>query len=161
MPIEYSTTVPFVGSGKRALAVAQTTLVSLNFRILSSSETELNVSGRGINSTRENPLKTVTEATFLIRNAAIEVRANLGGAEKMRRFLTIFPLALAAFFLIVWTTIAYFVPEFRHWWIFVLPLIPLSPWLFLTPIICRSFERRSKDAIDSLVGNMVLLGSTD
>jgi hypothetical protein len=161
MPIEYSTTVPFAGSGKRALAVAQTTLVSLNFRIVSSSETELRVSGRGINSTRENPLKTVTEATFLVRNAAIEIAAKLGGVEKLRRFLRIFPIALATFFLLVWTTIAYFLPDFRHWWIFVIPLAPLSPWIFLTPIISRSFERRSRDAMDSLVGNMVLLGSAD
>ena len=161
MPIEYLKTVPFPGSAKRALAVAQSTLVALNFQITASSDYELQVTGPGINSTRENPLKAMTKGSFVVRNAAIEVKAVLGGAERMIRFLRIFPLMMAIFFMIVWGVLAFFLPIFRLWWVFAIPLVALSPWLFLTPMIGRSIQSRTKDAIDSLVSNMVLLGNAD
>ena len=161
MPIEYSKNVPFPGSAKRALAVAQSALIALNFQITASSDHELRVTGPGINSTRENPLKAMTEGSFVVRNSAIEVKTVLGGAEKMIRFLRVFPLLMAIFFLVLWGALAFFIPIFRIWWVFLLPLLALSPWLFLTPIIGRSIQKRTKDAIDSLVSNMVLLGSAD
>jgi len=161
MAIEYSTSVPYTGSAKRALAVAQTTLVSQNFQITSTSDYELSAKGPGVNSTRENPLKAVTEASFVIRNSAIEFAGVLGGAEKMIRFLRIFPLALGAFFLLLWTIMAITVPVFRHWWIFVIAIAPLTPWLVLGPMIGRSIQTRTKAAVDALLANMVLLGNVD
>ena len=161
MAIEYSTSVPYTGNAKRALAVAQTTLVSQNFQITSTGEYELSAKGPGINSTRENPLKAVTEATFVVRNSAIEFKGVLGGAERMIRFLRIFPLALGGFFLLLWTVIAITVPIFRHWWIFVIAVAPLTPWLVLGPLIGRSVQTRTRAAVDALLANMVLLGGVD
>jgi hypothetical protein len=161
MPIEYQKTVPFTGSAKRALAVAQSTLLALNFQIAASTDYELSVTGRGISSTRENPLKAMTEGTFIIRNSAIEVKAILGGAERMVKFLRIFPLLMAVFFMVLWGILAFFIPIFRHWWIFAIPLAALSPWLVLAPLIGRSIKTRTTNAIDSLVSNMVMLGNAD
>lgn len=161
MAIEYSTSVAYTGNPKRALAVAQTTLVSQNFQITSIGEYELSAKGPGINSTRQNPLKAVTQASFVVRNSAIEFTGVLGGAEKMTRFLRIFPLALGAFFLLLWTIMAVAVPVFRHWWIFVIAVAPLTPWLVLGPMIGRSIQTRTRAAVDALLANMVLLGSVD
>jgi hypothetical protein len=85
----------------------------------------------------------------------------LGGAEKMIRFLRIFPLALGGFFLLLWTIMAITVPLFRHWWIFVIAIVPLTPWLVLGPVIGRSIQKRTREAVDALLANMVLLGSVD
>jgi hypothetical protein len=161
MAFEYAATVPFTGSAKRALAVAQSTLISQNFQIVTSNEFELLAKGPGISSTRENPLKAVTDASFIIRNSAIEFKGELGGAEKMVKFLRIFPLALGAFFLILWTVLAISVPIFRHWWIFVIAILPLTPWIVLGPLIGRSIQTRTRAAVDALISNMVLLGSAD
>jgi hypothetical protein len=153
--------VAYTGSAKRALAIAQSTLISQNFQITSSSDYELSASGPGVSSTRENPLKAVTEATFIIRNSAIEFSGVLGGAEKMIRFLRILPLAMGAFFLLLWSIMAFAVPMFRHWWIFVIAIAPLLPWLILGPIIGKSVQTRTRAAVDALLANMALLGSVD
>src|ERR1044071_6449372 len=110
MPIEYVNTVPFTGDAKRALGVAETTLIALNFQIKSVGEGELSVAGPGINSTRENPLKAMTSGEFVIRDAAIHVKARLGGAEKMVKFLRIFPALMAVFFLALWGVLAFLIP---------------------------------------------------
>ena len=161
MTPQYSTSVPFSGNAKRAIAVAQSTLLASNFVVVSSSESSLQVKGRGTTSTRENPLKGMTEGTFIIRNSAIEVSAVLGGAERLRNFLRIMPLGMAVFFLIVFGGLSIFVPVFRQWWVYLIPIAALSPWVILAPVLGRSMERRTTAAIDDLVSNMVMLGTAE
>ena len=161
MAPEYSTSVPFTGNAKRALAVAQSTLLASNFVVVSASETSLQVKGRGMTSTRGNPLKGMTEGTFIVRNSAIEVSAVLGGVQWLKKFLRIMPLSMAVLFLVIFGAIAIFDPIFRLWWIFLIPIAALSPWLILAPVFGRSMERRTTAALDDLVANMVLLGNTD
>lgn len=156
--MEYSKTVPFIGHGARALDVARTVFVGQGFQIVTSTDYELRVTGPGINSTRENPLRGVSEASIIIRSSTIEIKAILGGAQKMKTFLRLFPLGLALFFMIVFGALALSRPEFRHAWIFLIPLLTLSPWLFLSPLIARTIEKRTKQAVDTLLGNMVIMG---
>jgi len=161
MVLPYSTSTPFTGNPKRALAVAQSALLASNFVVVSSSDDSLQVKGRGTTSTRENPLKGMTEATFIIRNSMIEVSVVLGGAQWLKNFLRIMPLVMAAFFILVFGILAIFLPDMRQWWIFLIPIAVLSPWVVLAPVLGRSMERRTTAAIDDLISNMVLLGSTD
>jgi hypothetical protein len=158
MPMEYSKTVPFIGRGAKALDVARAAFISQGFQILASSDTELRVKGPGINSTRENPLKGISDASIIVRGSSIEARAVLGGAQKMKTFLRVFPLGLALFFMIVFGALALSLPEFRRIWIFLIPLLSLSPWLFLAPLMGRSIENRTKQAVDTLLSNMVVMG---
>lgn len=161
MAATYSTSVSYTGSAKRALAIAQNALIAANFQIVSKTDFDLHAVGRGITSTRQDPLKAATDITMLIRNSSIEVNAILGGADRMKKFLRILPLSMAALFLVVFGTIAVFVPDFRRWWIFLIPVAVLSPWLVLGPVIARSIRAQAEDAINSLLGNMVTLGSLD
>ena len=161
MAPHYSISVPFTGSAKRALAVAQSTLLASNFVVVSASETSLQVKGRGMTSTRGNPLKGLTEGTFIVRNSAIEVSAVLGGVQWLKKFLRIMPLSMAVLFLIIFGALAIFVPVFRNWWVFLIPIAALSPWLILAPVVGRSIEGRTREALVDLVANMALLGSTE
>ena len=158
--MEYSKTVAFTGRPSRALDVARTTFMSQGFQVIASTDSELRVTGPGMNSTRQDPLKGVSEATVIVRPSAIELRARLGGAEQMKRFLTFFPLGMALLFLIVFGVLAFVVnvPAFRRPLIFLIPLLALSPWLFLAPMMSRMIERRTTQAVDALVNNMILLG---
>lgn len=158
MTMEYSKTVPFTGRASRALDVARSTFIGQGFQITASSDNELRVTGPGINSTRENPLKGVSEASIIVRNAAIEIKATLGGAQKLKTFVRIFPLAMEIFFLLIFGVLALVLPRFRQWWIFLIPLLALSPWLFLGPVIARSIERKSTQAVDTLLSNMMMMG---
>ena len=156
--MEYSKTVPFEGHGAKALDVARSTFVGQGFQIVANSDDELRVTGPGISSTRENPLRGVSEASIIIRASAIEIKAMLGGAQKMKTFLRLFPLGLALFFLFAFGVLAWRLPEFRQWWIFLIPLFALSPWLFLAPLMGRSIERKTIRAVDTLLSNMMMLG---
>ncbi|HUQ30808.1 MAG TPA: hypothetical protein VM095_01755, partial [Pyrinomonadaceae bacterium] len=55
-------------------------------------------------------------------------------------------------------TLAAFLPNFRHWWVFLIPVLALSPWLFLAPMIARSIENKTKQAVDTLLSNMMMIG---
>lgn len=156
--MEYSKTVPFAGRGAKAMDMARSTFVGQGFQIVASNDDELRVTGPGINSTRENPLKGVSEASIIIRASAIEIKAILGGAQKMKTFLRIFPLAMALFFLLVFGVLAWRLPDFRQWWIFLIPVLALSPWVFLGPAIARSIEKRTIQAVDTLLSNMMMMG---
>src|SRR5690349_12131629 len=152
--MEYSKSVPFTGRAARALDVARSTFVGQGFQIIASTDSELRVTGPGFNSTRENPLRGVSDASIIVRASAIELKASFGGAEKIKTFLRFFPLGMAILFLIVFGILAYVLPQFRQWWIFLIPLLALSPWLFLAPAIGRSIEQKTTQAVDTLLSNM-------
>jgi hypothetical protein len=134
-------------------------LLPQGFQLVASTDHELRVTGPGINSTRENPLKGITEASIIVRSSAIEMRATLGGVEKMKKFLTFFPLGMALLFLIVFGVLALTIPDLRRPWFFLIPILALSPWLFLAPLMARMIGRRTIQAIDTLLNNMVMLGT--
>jgi hypothetical protein len=159
--MEYSKTVPFTGKAAKALEVARSTFLPQGFQLVASTDYELRVTGPGINSTKENPLKGITEASIIIRPSAsaIEMTATLGGVEKMKKFLTFFPLGMALLFIIVFGVLAMVLPDFRRPSLFLIPLLALSPWLFLSPWMSRMIARRTVQAIDTLLNNMVMLGS--
>jgi hypothetical protein len=159
MPMEYSKTVPFTGHGARALDVARAVFVGQGFQVVTSSGYELRVTGPGIISTRENPLKGVSEASIIMRPDSIEIKAILGGVKRMKNFLYLFPLGMALFFLIVFGVLAWSLPGLRHPWIFLGPALALSPWVFLAPLMTRSIEKRTKHAVDTLLSNMTMLGT--
>src|SRR4051794_35279769 len=119
--MEYSRTVPFTGRASKALEVARSTFLPQGFQLTANTDYELKVTGPGINSTRENPLKGISEASIIIRPSmsAIEMVATLGGVRKMKRFLAFFPLGMALLFLTVFGVLAFILPDFRRPWIFL------------------------------------------
>jgi hypothetical protein len=159
--MEYSKTVPFTGRASKALEVARSTFLPQGFQLVASSDTELRVAGPGMNSTRGDPLKGISEASIIARSSAIEIKATLGGVEKMKKFLIFFPLGMALLFLIVFGILALTQPVLRRPWFFLIPILALSPWLFLAPLMSRMIWRRTTQAIDTLLNNMVMLGKDD
>jgi hypothetical protein len=157
--MEYSKTVPFTGRASKALEVARSTFLPQGFQFVASNDYELRVTGPGINSTRENPLKGISAALIITGPSAIEMKATLGGVEKMKKFLIFFPMGMAVLFLIVFGVLALTQPAFRHPWIFLIPILALSPWLFLAPLMSRMIGSRTMQAIDTLLNNMVMLGT--
>jgi hypothetical protein len=160
--MEYSKTVPFTGRASKALEVAKSTFLPQGFHFVTSTDYELRVVGPGINSTRENPLKGITEASIIIRPSAsaIEMKATLGGVEKMKKFLIFFPLGMAILFLVVFGVLALQLPDMRRPIFFLIPLLVFSPWLFLAPLMTRMIGRRTVEAIDTLLNNMAMLGNS-
>lgn len=156
--MEYSKTIQFAGHKTGALDMARAAFVAQGFQIVADSDDELRVTGPGMNSTNESPLKGVSEASIIIGASEIKIRAMLGGVQKMRMFLRLFPLGMELLFLIVFGSLAWRLPAFRHAWIFLIPMLALSPWLFLAPLMVRSIEKKTAQAIDTLLSNMTMVG---
>jgi len=156
--MEYSKTVPFTGKAARALNVALSAFVNEGFQITSSTDDTLEVKGAGLSSTKQNPLKGVSEAHIAVRPSTIEMRAKLGGAEKMKKFLFIFPAGMFLMFMIVFGVLAFELPAFRRPLFFLIPALALSPWIFLAPLMARSISRKTEEALDTLLSNMIMMG---
>lgn len=164
MPADYVKTLSFTGNAEKALETARTVFINQGFQIIESDGSLLRLRGPGLNGTKENPLKGISDALILIRDTTIEISAELGGVQSLSRFAKTFPLKMAAFFLVVFGisfgTIAYFQPSFRQLWIFLIvflaPLLALSPWIFLAPMMARRIEKRTIEAIDTLLNNLVI-----
>ncbi|WP_145419117.1 hypothetical protein [Planctomycetes bacterium K23_9] len=167
----YST---FAESSRReteAIAHALTTLTNCGFRIEHKSDDTATVTGPGLNSSRQNPLLGATKVHLNATDGRLKLDAELGGVDRMVRFVKRFPpmlgLGLGLFFAVATGLMAWLqlgagngVPWARVWrWIaiaFVTSLAPVAPWLFLSPIIARSTRRRTEQALDTLVHNAVM-----
>ena len=100
----------------------------------------------------------------------LRLDAELGGVDSMRRFLMRFPLllglGLGVFFGVVMGLlfgqqfgVGFGVPGAKGWmWMLVAvsgAMLPVSPWLFLSPMISNSIRKRTQQALTSLVNNAV------
>jgi hypothetical protein len=155
--MEYVKKVQFTGSATKAMEAARTTFMQHNFQITANSDHELRVVGPGMSGTKENPLKGISEATITIRSSEIEARASLGGAERLKKFIIFFPLGMALLFFVIFGALALSVPKFGNWRVWLIPVLALSPWLFISPLMAKAVERRTIAAVDTLLNNMSIV----
>lgn len=163
---DYLKTVTFAGRADAVLKTAQAAFINQNFEIVESSPQILRVHGRRkLNSTDENPLRGVSEAAFIARGATIEITARFDAARSLSRFAKYFPILLGfGLFFVFGATfgaIAYFQPSFREPWIFLstfgIIVVSLLPSLVLSPWTARRIEKNTRDALDTLVKNMLVV----
>lgn len=155
--MEYAKKAQFTGSAAKAMEAARTTFMQNNFQITANSDYELRVVGPGMTGTKENPLKGVSEATINIRSSEIEVRATLGGAQRLKNFVLFFPLGMALLFFVIFGVLSLSLPQFRNWMVFLIPVLALSPWLVISPLMAKAIEKRTIAAVDTLLNNMLML----
>lgn len=141
-------------------------LGSQGFSISERTKSSVTLEGPGLNSTRENPLLGATKITLSINGKNLDADAELGGVERLQRFVTWFPFLLG-------TTLGLFagfgggllfgqlfdvgfgVPGAEGWrWLvaaLAFAMLPVSPWFFISPWISRSIQKRTEDSIATLV----------
>lgn len=168
-PMEYSITIPFRGDAGKAFDAATTILTTNGFAITDRRQSTLEFTGPGLRSTRQNPLLGASRIRIGGGHAELSLDAELGGVAGMRRFLTIFPLAMAAGFAAFFGLgmgfmfgrtfgVGFgvpFAPGWR-WFAFIAPIavLPLAPWLFLSPMFARSIRSRTLRSLDTLLSNI-------
>jgi hypothetical protein len=145
--------IPFSGDPAIALEVARTALLGQGFEIVDQSSGELRATGPGMNSTHQPPLCGASEITFLVGTSAVVARAQLGGARKMKMFLWLFPPGLG----LTLTVLFVLFGVSRSW----VPLLAVSPWLVLSPIMSSWIQQRTKKAVDGLARSMVQVAKAD
>src|SRR5262245_34476712 len=117
--MQYTASRPFRGNPDRALGLAEAALTGIGFRTTKRTPGMLEMTGPGLNSTRQSAL--VGASRILIRGGTSElaVEADLGGAAFMTRFVMLFPIGLALALGCVFAVLFGF-------------LFPQDPWVFVT-----------------------------
>lgn len=159
--MNYASSIAFEGSTEKAFDLATVALTSLGFRISIRDRSALDLTGPGLNSSRQSAVLGASRLQFIRGSHELSVTAELGGVERMRRFLLFFPMGLSIGLCVVLSVVFSFVMS-DHLWIIPLLAITVAEvllWLVLAPIIVRSIHARTCQAIDALLNNMVQTGN--
>ena len=156
--MHHSAAIPFSGDPSLAFDLAISLLTGIGFRIEKRDSGVVQFTGPGMNSTRESPLRGASQLRIREGIQELSVEAELGGVERMCRFIRIFPLALNFFLLLL----AVVITAASH--PAVLPIVAgvaaaatgvnALVWLALSPMICRQLERKICRFIDTLLENL-------
>ncbi|MBM3137069.1 MAG: hypothetical protein FJZ98_02655 [Chloroflexi bacterium] len=153
----YEDFVSFSGEPSRAFDTALTTLLPLGFQVLSEGSSQLVVNGPGFTSTRQNALLGISRAEFTAERSSLKVRAELGGVDRMQRFLIILLVGLGLFDSLIFLTLWYFLDQLgAHIWFLFIPALTLVPWVIIGPILARWIGKRTQEALHHLLQNMAL-----
>ena len=153
--MQYRESIPFAGDPAKAFDMATTILTGNGFRIVEKGEHSLAFSSPGMSSTKQNPLLGASEIRVERRVGELEIQAELGGVQRMRTFLILFPIGLALFLFVLFGIL------FREKGILFTAGVsvgPLLPWVVLTPLLSAVTKRRTERALTDLLANMDMAG---
>lgn len=154
----YKISKAFSGSQEQLLRSFVTTLTQLGFRLEKQSHDTKEFLGPGMSTTRQSPLLGASVIHVKIEGRYVKVNAELGGVTRMKRFMVILIGSLCVGLGLIFGGLAAAgLLKSRnggevHWWVVLLPFLP---WIFLIPLISRSLEKRTRNAIETMVHNLV------
>lgn len=153
---EYETDCPLNATPDDALARAEATLSAVGFRIVDRPRSGLVAEGPGLNSTRQNPLLGATRVELTAGDRTLRAVAEMGGVDRMRKFLLWFPLllglGLGLLGLLVQLMLGVGVPN-AAWMLAALGPMAVLPWAFIGPWMAGRIVRQTERAVDTLVHN--------
>ncbi len=147
----------FNGDAASAFDIALRTLLPLGFEIESQGSSHLTVKSPGMNSTRQNPLQGISYADFTIEHSSLQVRAELGGVDRLQRFLVLLLLGMGMFDSLVFLGLWYFLDKLHAQpWFLIIPLLTFLPWIIIAPLLARWIGKRTRDSLGSLLRDMTM-----
>ncbi len=152
--MQYASSLPFSGNVDHAFRLAESALVALGFRIAERTPTSLRLAGPGMNSTRESALVGASQIQVHGTRGELTLNADLGGVERMARFVILFPLglglALALFFALTFGPAQGAALTAAGGYILL--------WMFVGPLMSRYIRARTCRGLDALLASMVTIG---
>ena len=155
--MDYEKTEPFSGNVEKVLEVAKNVFIQHNFQIVRDSDTEVEFTGPGMLSSRQNPIVGISRICIRGTSGNLSIEAEFGGIRKLTKYLAFFIVGMAIFF------VAFFGILFSKQWqplnkTILISLAPFAPWPVLIPLIYLWMKSRTSKALDRLLANMVALG---
>ncbi|MFN9639114.1 MAG: hypothetical protein ACK56W_03690 [Pirellula sp.] len=166
----YTTSAIMPRPSEETLQAALAILTNNGFTIVNRNERTASLIGPGLNSTKQNALLGASKICLKLEGNQLGLEAELGGVESMQRFLNRFPLLLGLVLGILFCLIGGFVigqqfgvgfgaPWAQGWkWMLVtfgFSMLPVTPWIFLSPWIGKMLRTRTQLALNALVTNAV------
>ncbi|MBK6734143.1 MAG: hypothetical protein IPG61_08635 [bacterium] len=94
--MRFAATRSYSGNASDALRVAEAALLPNGFRVVDSSASRLALRGRGMQSTKENPIRGATEVSIEAQDGVLKLDASLGGVVGLSLFAALLPVVLWA-----------------------------------------------------------------
>jgi hypothetical protein len=161
MPMPYASSLPFRGDTDRAFSLAESALTAIGFRLTERTTGSVEMVGPGMIGSHQSPLVGASRIHILSNRGELAVEADLGGVERLSRFVTLFPLCLCLFLAILFSVVfgVLFGPGP---WMFgaAVPGGIALLWLVLGPLIARHIRARTCRGLDTLLANMVTVGES-
>jgi hypothetical protein len=121
---------------------AESTLLANAFRVIKKSDTSIEFSGRGMNSTKENPIRGATKISLNAQPGTLHLNANLGGVLFMSLLVCFLPPVL----ILMLSSIN---PQdsgiISYLWI----------WLIMGPMIAYRVRRRTIRALNRMLDQII------
>ncbi len=159
--MDYTTSLPFGGSNEAALRLAESALTGVGFQITRRTARSVEMAGPGMNNNRQSPLVGASQIHLECKPGELTLEANLGGVKRMTRFVTLFPIGLVLCLGVVLSVVFGFLFGPGTWITAVAGAggANAAVWLLLGPLIARGIRGRTIKALDSLLANMVAVGT--
>lgn len=160
--MHYTAEIPFEGDTAKALDLAAAALTSIGFRMIARDGSSLEMTGPSTTSTRQSPLTGASRIQATHSGGELSIEAELGGVQRISRFVTFFPLGLCVAMGVGFFVLFSLIFDDRKWEIPVLAIMGGNAllWLFLGPLIARHMRTRTCRGIDALLENMAVAGNT-
>ena len=154
--MEYRKSMEFRGDAAKGIEAARAILSANNFGIVEQTDAAIVLRGPGMMNTRQNAIVGATEIELSVDRGEVALRASLGGVLGMMCFVCIFPFALAGFLgcMFALTSGRSFVEAMR------VPLLAVSPWVVLSPLMSIWIKRRTERALDNLLTNVAAIAES-
>ncbi len=155
--MDYEKTEPFSGNMEKAFEVAKNVLIQHNFQIVRDSDSEVEFTGPGMLSSRQNPLVGISRVCIRGTSGNISIEAEFGGIRRLTKYLVFFIVGMAIFFLVLFGILLSKQDQPLYKTILI-TLAPFIPWPILIPLIHIWMKSRTSKALDRLLTNMIILG---
>jgi hypothetical protein len=155
--MDYERTEPFSGNVEKVLEVAKNVFIQHNFQIVRDSDKEVEFTGPGMLSSRQNPIVGISRICIRGSRGNLSIEAEFEGIRKLTKYLAYFIVAMAIFF-VVFFGILFSKQGQSVYKIILISLAPFTPWPVIIPLMYIWMKWRTAKALDRLLINMVTLG---
>ncbi len=158
--MQYTGSLPFKGNSDKAFGLAESALTALGFRLTQRTASSLEMTGPGMNSSRESVLVGASRVHVNKGNGELTMEADLGGVQRMTRFVMLFPITLCLFLALLFGVVFTVANGPGNWMFAVAGAVGVNAltWMILGPWMARRFHKRTCDGLDTLLANMVAVG---
>ena len=155
--MDYEKTEPFSGNMEKVLEVAKNVFIQHNFQIVRDSNSEVEFTGPGMLSSRQNPIVGISRICIRGNRGNLSIEAEFDGIRKLTKYLALFIVVMAIFFVVFFGIL--FAKEGQPLnKTILISLAPFIPWPVIIPLMYIWMKSRTSKALDRLLTNMVTLG---
>lgn len=160
--MQYTASVPFRGDTESAFRLAESALTGIGFQFTERTAGSMELVGPVMNSARQSALVGASRIHIRSGRDELAVEADLGGVERMSRFVTLFPIVLVLVLGVILSLVFSVLFGQGIWITGVAGAAGANAvlWLLLGPLMARGIRSRTDRALDALLANMVVVGES-